>query len=167
VTVLRRVGVYSRTTVWTEIVSGMLGLCLDGELLRASASRFLERTGVPLLRKIVAVRSGGLGGTVVDPTRVGFSSKLSYETLQFSDSVPKLGDFVDVRIVTNRRIINFVHAEAGQTKLDASRAWSLPITLPLGRVTVEAGLGSAVTPALPVVNVEVELKVDHFSVKLD
>ena len=39
--------------------------------------------------------------------------------------------------------------------------------LPLGSMTVEAGLGGAVTPALPVVNVEVELEVDHFSVKLD
>jgi hypothetical protein len=34
-------------------------------------------------------------------------------------------------------------------------------------MTVEAGLGSAVSPALPVVNVEVELKVNHFSTKLD
>ena len=39
--------------------------------------------------------------------------------------------------------------------------------LPLGSMTVEAGLGSAVSSALPVVNVEVELKVDHFSTKLD
>jgi hypothetical protein len=34
-------------------------------------------------------------------------------------------------------------------------------------MTVQAGLGSAVTPALPVVNVEVKLEVDHLSVKLD
>jgi hypothetical protein len=34
-------------------------------------------------------------------------------------------------------------------------------------MTVKAGLSSAVSPALPVVNVEVELKVDHFSAKLD
>lgn len=34
-------------------------------------------------------------------------------------------------------------------------------------MTVEARLGSAVSPALPVVNVEVELKVDHFSTKLN
>jgi hypothetical protein len=34
-------------------------------------------------------------------------------------------------------------------------------------VAVEARLGGAVTPALSVVNVEVELKVDHLSVKLD
>jgi len=33
-------------------------------------------------------------------------------------------------------------------------------------MTVEAGLGGAVAPALPVVYVEVELKVDHLSVKL-
>lgn len=39
--------------------------------------------------------------------------------------------------------------------------------LPLGSMTVEAGLGSAVTPALSVVNVDVELEVDHLSVKLD
>ena len=39
--------------------------------------------------------------------------------------------------------------------------------LPLGSMTVEAGLSSAVTPALPMVDVEVELKVYHFSVKLD
>ena len=39
--------------------------------------------------------------------------------------------------------------------------------LPLGSMTVEAGLGSAVSPTLPVVNVEVVLKVDHFSTKLD
>ena len=39
--------------------------------------------------------------------------------------------------------------------------------LPLGSMAVEAGLGSAVAPALPVVHVEVELKVDHLSVELD
>ena len=39
--------------------------------------------------------------------------------------------------------------------------------LPLGSMAVEAGLGGAVAPALSVVHVEVELKVDHLSVKLD
>jgi len=39
--------------------------------------------------------------------------------------------------------------------------------LPLGSMTVEAGLGGAVTPALSVVTVKVKLKVDHLSVKLD
>ena len=39
--------------------------------------------------------------------------------------------------------------------------------LPLGGMTVEAGLGGAVTSALPVVDVGVELEVDHFSGKLD
>ena len=39
--------------------------------------------------------------------------------------------------------------------------------LPLGSMAVEAGLGSAVTPALPVVDVEVQLKVDHLSVELN
>jgi hypothetical protein len=34
-------------------------------------------------------------------------------------------------------------------------------------MTVEAGLSGAVTPALSVVHVEVELKVDHLSGKLD
>lgn len=39
--------------------------------------------------------------------------------------------------------------------------------LPLRGMTVEARLGSAVSPALPVVNIEVKLEVDHFSAKLD
>ena len=39
--------------------------------------------------------------------------------------------------------------------------------LPLGGMTVETGLGGAVAPTLSVVNVEVELEVDHLSVKLD
>jgi len=38
--------------------------------------------------------------------------------------------------------------------------------LPLGSMTVEAGLGGAVAPALSVVHVEVKLKVDHLSVEL-
>ena len=38
--------------------------------------------------------------------------------------------------------------------------------LPLGSMAVETGLGSAVTPALSVVHVEVQLKVHHLSVKL-
>jgi hypothetical protein len=49
VTVMRRMVVHSGATVRSEIVRRMLRLCLDGELLRASASRFLECTGVPLL----------------------------------------------------------------------------------------------------------------------
>jgi hypothetical protein len=86
---------------------------------------------------------------------VGFPSKLSYETLQFSDPVSKLGDFVDVWIVPNRRIVNFVYTETSQAKLDTSRTRSLAVALPLGSVTVETGLGGAVSSALPVVNVEV------------
>lgn len=39
--------------------------------------------------------------------------------------------------------------------------------LPLGSMTVKAGLSGAVTPALAMVNVEVELEVDHFSVELN
>ena len=50
----------------------MLGFRLDGKL-GASASRFLERAGVPFLREVVAVRSRSLTDTIVDPTRVGFS----------------------------------------------------------------------------------------------
>ena len=38
--------------------------------------------------------------------------------------------------------------------------------LPLGSMAVEAGLGGAVAPALTVVHVEVQLKVDHLSVEL-
>ena len=38
--------------------------------------------------------------------------------------------------------------------------------LPLGSMTVEAGLGGAVAPAFPMVDVEVELEVDHLPVKL-
>ena len=38
--------------------------------------------------------------------------------------------------------------------------------LALGGMAVEAGLGGAVAPALSVVHVEVELKVDHLSVEL-
>lgn len=38
--------------------------------------------------------------------------------------------------------------------------------LPLGGMAVEAGLGGTVASALPVVHVEVELKVDHLSVEL-
>ena len=38
--------------------------------------------------------------------------------------------------------------------------------LPLGGMAVEAGLGGAVAPAFPVVDVEVELEVDHLSRKL-
>jgi hypothetical protein len=91
----------------------MVRFRLDGELLRASASRFLERAGVPLLREVVAVCNRSLTDTIVDPARMGFSSKFSYETLKFSDPVSKLCDFVDVWIVTNRWIINFVYAETG------------------------------------------------------
>jgi hypothetical protein len=91
----------------------MLGFSLDGELLWASADRFLERAAVPLLRKVAAVVSRSLTDTIVNPSRVGFSSKFSYETFQFCDPVPKFGDFVNVWIVTNRGIINFVNAETG------------------------------------------------------
>ena len=119
--------------MWSEIVGWMLRFGLDCELLRASGSRFLERTGMPLLREVVVVRGRGLVGTIVNPAGVRFSlmedggsnekgkrgggqshtSKLSYETFQFSDPIPKLGDFVDVWIVTDRGIIDFVNAETG------------------------------------------------------
>jgi len=39
--------------------------------------------------------------------------------------------------------------------------------LPLGSMTVETRLGGAVTPALSVVHIEVELEVHHLSVELD
>jgi len=81
--------------------------------LRASASGFLERASMPFLREVVVVRSRSLADTIVDPARMGFSSKFSYETLQFSYPVSKLGDFVDVWIVTDRGIINLVNAEPG------------------------------------------------------
>jgi hypothetical protein len=55
-----------------EVVGRMLGLRLDGELLRASASRFLERACVPFLREI-AVCSRALVSTIVNPSRVRFS----------------------------------------------------------------------------------------------
>lgn len=49
----------------------------------------------------------------------------------------------------------------------AKRAGGWRVTyLALGSMAVEAGLGGAVAPALTVVHVEVELKVDHLSVKL-
>ena len=51
----------------------MLGFGLDGELLRASANRLLERAGMPLLREVVAVGRRSLAGTTVSPARVGFS----------------------------------------------------------------------------------------------
>jgi len=57
----------------SEIVGWMLRLGLDGELLRASASGFLERTSVPLLRKVVVVRSGSLADTIVNPAGMWFS----------------------------------------------------------------------------------------------
>ena len=58
----------------------MLGFRLDGELLRASADRFLERATVPLLREVVAVVSRGLTDTIVNPTRVGFSLREDGQT---------------------------------------------------------------------------------------
>ena len=57
-----------------------------------------------------------MGGTVNrEGEREGWlrTSKLSHETLQFSDPVSKLGDFVDVWIITDRGIIDFVNAETG------------------------------------------------------
>jgi hypothetical protein len=145
----------------------MLGFRLDGELLGAGADRFLERATVPFIREVVAVAGRSLADATVNPARVGFSSKFSYETFQFCDPVSKLGDFVDVWIIANRGIIDFVNAETGQAKLDTPRTWTLPVTLPLGSMAVEAGLGGAVTPALPVVDVEIKLEVDHLPVKLD
>jgi hypothetical protein len=97
----------------SEIVRWMLWFCLDGVLLRASASGFLERSGMPFLREVAVVRSRSLADTIVNPARVWFSSKFSYETLQFSNPVPKLGDFVDVWVVTDRGIIDLVDAETG------------------------------------------------------
>ena len=72
-TVMRRVGIHSRAAMWAEVVGRMLGFRLDGELLRASASRFLERAAVPFLREVVAVVGRSLADTVVNPSRVGFS----------------------------------------------------------------------------------------------
>ena len=51
----------------------MLGFGLDGELLRACASRFLERAAVPLLGEVVAVVGRSLTDTIVNPSRVWFS----------------------------------------------------------------------------------------------
>jgi len=99
--------------MWGEIVGWMLRFSLYGELLRACASGFLERASMPFLREVAVVRSRSLTDTVVNPAGVWFSSKFSYEALQFSDPVSKLGDFVDVWIVTDRGIINLVNAETG------------------------------------------------------
>jgi len=51
----------------------MVRFRLDGELLRASASRFLKRAGMPFLREVVVVCGRGLADAIVNPTRVGFS----------------------------------------------------------------------------------------------
>lgn len=56
-----------------KIVGRVLRFGLDGELLRTSASRFLERAGVPFVGQVVVVRSRSLTDTVVDPAGVGFS----------------------------------------------------------------------------------------------
>lgn len=56
-----------------KIVGLVFGFGLDGELLRASASRFLERTGMPFLGEVVVVCSGGLADAIVNPAGVGFS----------------------------------------------------------------------------------------------
>jgi hypothetical protein len=82
----------------------MLGFRFDGELLRASAKRLLERAGVPLFRETAAAGSKSLSGGIASRTRV---------VPQFSDSVSKLGDFVDGWIITDLGIANFVNAEAG------------------------------------------------------
>lgn len=71
--IMRWVGVHSRATMRAEIVGWMLGFRLDGELLRASTNRLLERAAMPFIREVVAVVSGGLAGAIVDPARVGFS----------------------------------------------------------------------------------------------
>ena len=42
-------GIHSRTTVLVEVVRRMLRLSLNGELLRTSASGFLECAGMPFL----------------------------------------------------------------------------------------------------------------------
>ena len=56
----------------SEIVGWMLRFGLDGELLRTSASGFLECSSMPLLRKVVVVRSGSLADTIVNPAGVWF-----------------------------------------------------------------------------------------------
>jgi hypothetical protein len=86
---------------------------------------------------------------------VGFSSKFSYETLQFCDPVPKLSDFIHVGIVTDGGVIDLINTETGQAQLDTPRARSLSVALPLGSMTVKARLSGAVTPALAMVDVEV------------
>ena len=55
--------------MWGEIVGWMVH---DGELLRASTSRFLERAGVPFLREVV-VYGSSRADSVVNPARVGIS----------------------------------------------------------------------------------------------
>ena len=128
VTIVLRI--HSGAAMRTEVIRRMF-LRLDCKLLRAGASRFLERASVPFLGYIVAA-SRRVVGIVVNPAGVGFSlmedaldrdekrrmnrsytSKLSYETLKFGDPVSKLGDFVDVRIVTDGRVVDFINAETG------------------------------------------------------
>ena len=124
-----------------EIVGWMLRFRLDGELLRASASGFLERASMPFLREVAVVCSRGLADAIVNPAGVWFSlmgdggsmrkgkggegwcytSKFSYETLQFSYPVSKFGDFVDVWIVPDRGIINLVNAEPGLMRVADER----------------------------------------------
>ena len=59
--------------MWAEIIGWMLRFCLDGELLRASASGFLERASMPFLREVAVVCGGSLADTIVNPARVWFS----------------------------------------------------------------------------------------------
>ena len=40
-----------------------------------------------------------------------YTSEFSHETLEFSDPVPKLGNFVNVWIVSNGGIVHFVDTE--------------------------------------------------------
>jgi len=71
VTIVRGMRIHSGAAMRTEVIRGML-LRLDCKLLRAGASRFLERASVPFLRYIVAA-SRRVVSIVVDPARVGFS----------------------------------------------------------------------------------------------
>jgi len=42
-----------------------------------------------------------------------YTSKFSYETLQFCDPVSKLSDFIDVGIVTDGGVIDLINTETG------------------------------------------------------
>ena len=56
-----------------EVIGWMLRFGLDGQLLRASGSRFLEGASVPFLREVIVVCRRGLVGAIVHPAGVWFS----------------------------------------------------------------------------------------------